>query len=155
MRKLVSSLLFMAAIGFLLSSCSRVGSGNKNEPSPPYPFPVDLYSVLKVSEVSPGAESATLLLMNNVQRNTEMYGAVTLDYEIHLYGNEHSEQLQEKRLLDQDIALYVKKIVNEEILLDRYGEYTIKTEAYYGSSGQQHQFVVSFGPDGISVERLP
>ncbi|MFD0959064.1 hypothetical protein [Paenibacillus chungangensis] len=110
--------------------------------------------MLKVSEVSPEAESATLLLMNKVQRNSELYDTVTLDYEVYLYENERSTRLIDKRLLDQNITLYEKKIVNEAIRLDKYGEYTIKTEAYYGSSGQQHQFVISFGSDGISVERL-
>jgi hypothetical protein len=147
--KRVSIFLIIILIGLFAACSKQQASGS--EPTPPNPFPVELSAQLRVFSVDVDSQTVTNKLVITVNRNTEYYKNVTLQYKVLYYKDGKYEELTEKMILNENIKKYEKTEKIEDIILTNYGQYRVEIEANYGSFGQQKSFTLDFDKNGISV----
>ena len=142
MKRHIFTILFSSV--FVLSSCSNQELKNNtlSEPMPPDPFPIELSTVLSVYSVDVENKEALIKLIMTVNRNTELHRNVKLQYKIYsLHDGKQTEKLT-KTILDEEIDLYVKKEMIEDIYLTDLGKYKFEIDARSWSWGQNKSFTL-------------
>lgn len=151
MKRHLFIILFLSV--FVFSSCSNKEPNNStpSEPMPPDPFPIELSTQLSIYSVDVRTKEASIKLIMTVNRNTELHRNVELQYKIYsLHDGKQTEKLN-KTILDEEIDLYVKEEIIEDIYLTDHGKYKIEIDARYESWGQNKFFTLSFDKQGINV----
>ncbi|WP_054955226.1 hypothetical protein [Paenibacillus dakarensis] len=147
--RLIISLL----LGLIISSCSSGESQNNSqkEPLPPSPFPIELSTQFSVFKVDVSKQEAANKLIMTVNRNAELHSNVILQYRMYPFIEGNKVEQLAKNILDEDIDLYVKKEIIEDIPLTEYGKYRIEIEAHYDGWGQNKTYTIQFDDNGVSI----